>query len=547
MAQIGGDSEVPISKFGPDIFGHFGQSVANAGDLNGDGVNDFLVGAPNELSGGGVGTGVVHAYSGRTGDEIYSIPGSFALEEFGYSVSGIGDLNFDGYDDFIIGIPGGSLFGQIDHGAAMVVSGIDGSNLYVYTGPLPGSDFGKAVSGVEDMTGDSIPDFVIAAPGVDLGLGGEGAVYLFSGADGSNFHSVGGTYLNERLGTAVCGVGDLTGDGLVELAISSPGADPGGLLSAGMVQVFEGGSNALLYQVLGTEVGFGIGTSLAGLPDFNEDGIPEFAIGARAAGYNSRVSSGSVFLISGADGSVEFRVDGERDFDEFGTSVSAVGNYFGLAQDMFVVGAPFSDPFGRMDAGTVYILDGDTGAELRSFIGILPFDKIGVSLAGLGDMNLDGLDDLAIGSPNATGIGVLQGGGVKVYAYNPFLRASTAEFSASSGALIGFDLEFPLFASIIEYRILFSGGLGSFQFGTTVPLAMDSHVPSSYFGNYPFSMELGLQGTLDTNGRATAVIGVQAGAFTSVIGRTFYLAAIANSPGELPTYSSGALKMTVLP
>ena len=141
-----------IYTFDGDSAGdELGRSVSGAGDVNGDGFDDLIVGFRG-----------ARVFSGADGSIIYTFHGDSAGDQFGYSVSGAGDVNGDGFDDLIVGAQGDDNNGTTS-GSARVLSGVDGSILYTFNGDSASDWFGNSVSGAGDVDGDGYADLIVGA------------------------------------------------------------------------------------------------------------------------------------------------------------------------------------------------------------------------------------------------------------------------------------------------------------------------------------------------------------------------------------------------
>ena len=168
-------------KNGSSAFDFMGRAVAGAGDVDGDGKADFIVGASRELTG----AGSVFVYSGATGALLYRKDSSDSLSYFGFSVAGAGDVNGDGKADFLVGAFQADPGGLENAGSVFLYSGADGSLLYRKDGAGFGDEFGISVAGAGDVNGDAKSDFIVGARLADPnGVSNAGSAYLFSGATG---------------------------------------------------------------------------------------------------------------------------------------------------------------------------------------------------------------------------------------------------------------------------------------------------------------------------------------------------------------------------
>ena len=187
----GVDGTILLTLIGPSTAEHFGQSVAGPGDVDLDGYHDILVGSFSTfLNGECYGSrGRASLYSGRTGQQIWDIEGVGAEASFGTSVSGLGDVNADGYPDVLVGARGDSRAG-VDAGSVTVVSGRDGTPLITVLGQFAGDHFGHAVSAAGDVNQDGTVDFMVGAPNSDVAHYDGGQVSIYSGQTGALLFSL---------------------------------------------------------------------------------------------------------------------------------------------------------------------------------------------------------------------------------------------------------------------------------------------------------------------------------------------------------------------
>ncbi|MCA9773361.1 MAG: FG-GAP repeat protein, partial [Myxococcales bacterium] len=187
-----------------------GMSVAGVEDVDGDQVADFIIGVPFD-DGPSANGGSVSVYSGQTKTILHTTFATADEDHFGWSVSSAGDVNGDSVPDFIVGAPEDAAFSPKREGYAKVFSGATGGLLYTFDGDANGDYFGWSVSGAGDVNNDGRDDVIVGARQFVFGpgAGGTGYARVFSGMDGSLLYHLTGDAASDKFGTAVSGVGDV--------------------------------------------------------------------------------------------------------------------------------------------------------------------------------------------------------------------------------------------------------------------------------------------------------------------------------------------------
>ena len=397
----------------------FGATVASGGDVDGDGVNDAIIGAPDYR-----GLGVVFVYrgGGATLSLKWVFSGTHRDAHFGAVATTVGDVNGDGFGDIAISAPGAGPGGVV----FLYPGGPDGplSVGHVLSGTQPGEMFGAAVAPAGDVNGDGYADLAIGAPGYDLLSGtlrvmDAGRVCLYYGAPaGPLFDGRVDCRTDElpvaqaRFGAAVSTAGDLNGDGYADLAVGAPGADVavGTLLTeAGRVTIYAGGSAGLSpspgWDLVGDQTGAHFGASLSFAGDLNDNGYADLIVAAPDADGDAG-DEGELFVFTGGpDGpaatpSWSVRPTAQMEA-HFGEAVATAGDVNGDGYADFAVGAPGYD-HGQTDEGGVFVYHGQAGPP-----GSTPAWQVfgaehaflGWSAANAGDVNGDGYDDVLVGAP----------------------------------------------------------------------------------------------------------------------------------------------------
>lgn len=356
-----------------------------------------------------------------------------STQELGRAVAGAGDVDGDGTPDLVVGVPGHTLApgGAInrDGGRVRVYSGDTGRILYSFDGDSPADQLGAAVAGGGDVDGDGVPDFAAAAPGDDNTGTDAGSVRVYSGATGNVLYTLDGQ-AGEFFGFSIDLTGDIDGDGAADLLVGAPG-DVDLLNSVGRARLFSGATGTLLRTVSVPQLGSLFGFSVAGLDDANGDGVPDFVVGSPNQDNPSGQFPGAAIVYSGAGGAlsglrgeVPFGIFG---FSGFGSAVGDAGDVNGDGLADVVVGAPgWTETPGAFGFGKAYLYTG-SGLLIDSFEGDQSGDQFGASVAGVGDFDGDGADDVAIGSPSSLGSPGFSFRPGRVFVYQaPFPQAQRA-------------------------------------------------------------------------------------------------------------------------
>lgn len=400
----------------------FGCALAAVGDVDGDGIPDLAVGeraADGDFSGAqGFGppqnVGRVFLISGANqsvirplNDPDYQMP---TIDKFagqlGSSVAAAGDLDGDGVPDVLAGVPHYSYVDLqaftkiISSGKAYVFSGKDGTVLLTLNvpGPEENARAGFSVAGLGDINSDGKPDFVIGAPGKNIGTGEEGkadvgVAYFFSGADGSLIRTLSDpdSTTNAQFGFAVANAGDVDGDGVPDSLIGAPGK--------AQVFVFSGKAGLLLFTISSPfrEKRNSFGSAVAGGKDFDGDGKPDFVVGAPLL-----KDFGSVFVFKGRNGKLLRKLSNTlpQKFAQFGASVAAIDDMTGDGKADIMVGVPEQDVNDLVNAGKAVIFDGASGSAFLTLTSETPQAFAGFGSAVLAvDFDGDGLVTPVIGVP----------------------------------------------------------------------------------------------------------------------------------------------------
>ena len=393
---------VDIYMTGDTSLNYFGYSVSGGGDVNGDGFADMIAGAFGRNS--NTGRAFVYTNSLR-GEDIADVTmtGEAIYDYFGYSVSTAGDVNRDGFSDVIVGAGGGYT---IPHRAYIFFGGVfmDNSADVTFNDPLGGTLFGISVSTAGDVNGDGYDDVIVGKWG--FVLSNSGVNIYFGGASMNNVADVTMTEVDDLFGVSVSDAGDLNGDGYDDVIVGASG-------NSGWAYIYFGGTsmnNVADVTMTDENIRENFGESVSGAGDVNGDGYDDVIVGA--SNYNS--STGRAYVYFGGasmDNVADVTMTGENVDDFFGNAVSSAGDVNGDGYYDIIVGA-----FGYTDRGKGYLFYG--GATMNNVVDVTMTGDInellGNSVSAAGDVNGDGYDDVVIGAVgynNNTGRGYIFYGG----------------------------------------------------------------------------------------------------------------------------------------
>jgi hypothetical protein len=260
-----------------------GSNLGYLGDVNADGFDDILVSATQKTGGASTNPGYVTVFSGATGAVLYTVAGALANDQFGNAVNGGGDLDADGVGDFVVGVYGDDTNG-LNTGAVHTYSGATGTVIWSAFGDNDRDHLGSEVAIIGDLNNDGANEVIAAAIEDDNVATNGGSVRIFDGATGAALHTLDGQNANDALGHSVARFSDVTGDGIEEFLVGVYGLDGTVGTDSGQLLVVNGANFSILQAIEGTGVDDRLGTSCAGAGDLNGDGIADYVSGARQRG-----------------------------------------------------------------------------------------------------------------------------------------------------------------------------------------------------------------------------------------------------------------------
>lgn len=429
----------------------FGFSVAGAGDVNGDGFDDVIIGA-YRFDGGFFDEGRIFVFTGSSSGPspipAWTADGGQTGAWFGYSVASAGDVNGDGYADVIVGA---RLYDnlQVDEGRAFVYLGssVGLGSVPAWTGEPDQNraSFGSSVASAGDVNHDGYDDVVVGAPDFDSPFNtDEGRAFLYlgsaAGPSGSPAWTGGSGRFSSAYGFSVASAGDVNGDGYADIIVGAPLFDNAGFPDEGRVFVYGGSAAGLsaepVWTADGNKTQAQFGYSVAGAGDVSNDGIGDVIIGAPFDG------SGRISVYYGSTTGLGLAANFSAKFNkspaEFGASVAGVGDVNGDGIGDVAIGGPLTGDQNAPSAGIVRVYYGSrTGIGNPPAFGVTETQAnafLGGCVAGAGDVNGDGLADFIAGEVglNNDAVQATSAGGARV-----FMGFRTRQTALASGALHG--------------------------------------------------------------------------------------------------------------
>ncbi|MBK8231212.1 MAG: FG-GAP repeat protein [Candidatus Eisenbacteria bacterium] len=456
VASAGMNSSPNWTYDGLATNGYLGNSVSTAGDVNGDGYSDLIVGEPYYDNGQTDEGRALVFHGSATGLEsiaswMYQSDSPFTLA--GYAVSTAGDVNGDGYDDVIVGIPEWTV--ASNHGRAVLFlgspTGLSSTPAWIKDGESAnGSTFGLSVSTAGDVNDDGYDDVLIGDPLYGPGTDIYGRAYLYLGsAAGLNTTAIRilqGETNSSRLGIRVATAGDVNGDGRDDILVGADGWDDPFHVDAGRAYCYLGTATGIaidpVWQLDGDLDSEFLGQALATAGDLDGDGYADILVG-REHFDNGLLEIGLTQVFRGSPTGPEtddsWAVLGAQASDFEGTAVFSAGDVNGDGYADLATGARGDENGAESGEGVVRVYLGSENGPLNFGQPMVTLDsdlagaEFGSALCCAGDVNGDGFSDLAVGAPLADVPNGNQGGRAYVFHGKPDDYANLASFTYEPG------------------------------------------------------------------------------------------------------------------
>lgn len=376
----------PVYEFtGDEAEEHVGQDASDLGDLNGDGIPEIGVSAWSYSDD----TGEFFVYSGADGSLLHYYLGEGTQNQFSHGATGLGDVDGDGFGDFVVAAP----FCTNPHGIGRVYmySGASGSLIRTLTADEQAADLGMSICRLGDFDGDGVADMAVGAPLTANTFGNEaGRVYVYSGATGGVLYRINGRLLFAHFGGVVSNAGDTDGDGYDEIVVTENKFD----YERGRITLISPKKGTWIYTKEGLVTFCEFGTSTGGAGDLNGDGVTEIFVSEPDVNGDDHV-----YFFDSHTGDAVLTLTSQEE-DGFGFRVADMGDLDGDAVDDFSVANPNIDTKDGVDCGRIDLFSGASGTLLRSFAGEKQHDHFGRALAAFTDFNGDERKELLAGAPD---------------------------------------------------------------------------------------------------------------------------------------------------
>ena len=318
--------------------------------------------------------------------------GNVRQGELGFRFGEPLDVDGDGHADIAAGARFKLQQKIFQNGSATVWSGATGAPIRAWDGEWPDGLFGHWVMPVPDLSGDGLADVVIAAPHARVQGRMHGILVARSPKTGKQIWKYEETE-SENLGWDLTLAGDQNGDGFTDLFVGAPAQDEG------RVYLLSGKNGTVLQTYAPREEAGSFGWYVARLDDLDGDGRPDLAVGAPYARDADGAMIGGAFVLSSANGRVLYHWRGTDRRGGFGGVVAAVADLDGDGKSEIAVAAPGTEDQTRSIPGELRIYSSATGKELRLWSGRQPGELYGRMVVAVGDLDGDGVEDIAIGAP----------------------------------------------------------------------------------------------------------------------------------------------------
>ncbi|HIA38333.1 MAG TPA: hypothetical protein EYN86_02315 [Planctomycetes bacterium] len=416
MAVSGATGDVLWELNGIEAWQNFGGNFFVTEDINGDGISEIIAASPWLDDGLLTASGRMACFSGKDGALLWENKGTMDNEKMGRYLDRAVDFNGDGMSDFLSRSPRSSVT-NFNEGRVGAVSGSDGSILWSAAGDNGADYLGDEYVITDDMNGDGVPDVAVSAPSSDAAFPDGGYILLLSGMDGSQIWRKDGANDKNALGNDLTLVGDVNGDGFGDLLTSSDFSSNNNSTSNGTIAVHSGLTGDQIWRVDGEQNNHRIGHNTLLVGDIDDDNINDiYSISpeADAVGqFGLSEQAGDITLYSGADGIEIWSEEGDIWEEYLGMAFTTISDVNGDGYEDCVTAngnyPSIANPFGR-----ILVLSGFDGTIIHTFSGAEAGQYLGQYFQ-LIDLDGDGSMELIAWAQGANTLGNTANGSVSAF------------------------------------------------------------------------------------------------------------------------------------
>ncbi|MDG2053101.1 MAG: integrin alpha [Phycisphaerales bacterium] len=370
----------PQSTDIPDLDGHqdgewFGRNIAILGDIDGDDIHDFAVGAPkrDNLN---KNAGAVYVYSGKTRSLIRVLQSQRTNDNYGSSIANAGDIDGDEIPDLMVSAPAikntDFAGGRVD-----LVSGADGHTIQsLYSGET-GDYFGTSIAGPPPGTSFSNHTLLVSAPYHKTGNKRKGRIYIFD-RSGTLLSTIDGANSGDRFGHSVAFTGDINGDSVSDFIVGSPKNDDANS-NAGRVDIYDGSSYDTITTLLGHKEKSRFGQTVAGAGYLDDDGYSDFVVGATHFGNSNGTKIGRVYAYSGKHKTELWHKTGKQAKDKLGSFLSITEDVNCNGYNDVLIGSPKHSSPELNESGQLLVCSGNNKSLITISTGTQAESRYGIS------------------------------------------------------------------------------------------------------------------------------------------------------------------------
>ena len=363
----------------------FGREIAILGDIDGDDIDDFAVSAPKRDT-LNKNAGAVYVYSGKTRSLIRVLQSERINDNYGSSIANAGDIDGDGIPDLMVSAPAIKSI-DLAGGRVDLVSGADGHTIQsLYSGET-GDHFGRSIAGPPPGSSLSDHNLIVGAPCHKTNNKRKGRIYIFN-RSGALLSTIDGANSGDRFGYSVAFTGDINRDSVSDFIVGSPKNDDADS-NAGRADIYDGHSYENITTLLGHKENSRFGQTVAGIGYLDDDIYPDFVVGATRFGNSNGSKIGRVYAYSGKHKTVLWRKTGKQPNEQLGSFLSITEDVNCDSYNDVLIGSPKHSSSELNQSGQLLVCSGNDRSLISISTGTQAECRYGISACVLygGDNN----------------------------------------------------------------------------------------------------------------------------------------------------------------